>query len=216
MHDRLPLELDTPLEYTLKALTTLGVAASLVLALAYLAFPTAALKAALLGSGLVAGLSALLASQLNNFYVLDMDHRKIVYVSNWLGHVREVAHPFEQVLATSILGCVEYGRGYPIYYTAPALVLRNGQVLRVGDYEAVDLPAYDRARMLSEAIGCPFREVGPRRSIAVQVDSTTGQVELCQVPAPTGGLSTMLLCFGGVLVAMALLLFVFLLAGSLD
>lgn len=207
MDDRIHLELDTPLEFTLKALTTLGIAGSLILALVHVAFPSQPVKAALVLCSSLAGISGILASQLNNFYILDLPGRRLLYVSSLLGQVKESTTSFEDIVATSILTCVEYPGKYAQYYTAPALVLRSGKVLRVGDYELLSEGAHEQARELAQRIGCPFREVQPQMSIGAQVNPLTKELQLGEVPAHTGSLSRMLLSAGGALAAVALAVF---------
>lgn len=179
---RLELELDTTTELLLKALARLGWAGLLVLGATWLVWPTLPLAGPVTLTALVSAGLSLLAWALNELYVLDLSERRLVYISRLFAHQREQSFPFQEILATSLVTTAYRGvRGGQVQYlSAPCLVTRAGQVLRVGDF-AVWQKAHQRARELAEQVGCSFHDPGTGRSLAVI--PTGSVVELSDAPA---------------------------------
>lgn len=155
MSQRIELELDTPAELLLKAMARLGWAGLMVLAAIWAAKPGLSLAGPLALTGFLALGLSLLAWALQENYVLDLEQRKLLYVSRFFTHVREQAYPFEEIVASSLLTT---GR-----LAAPCLLTRAGQVLRVGDFDLKPGASRVRALQLAEQIGCEFSEPPERQ-----------------------------------------------------
>lgn len=183
MSERIELELDTPSELLLKAMARLGWAGCLVLGAIWAAQPHRSLAAPLALTTFLAFTLSLLAWALSEFYVLDLTRRRLVYLSRLFAHQREQSFPFDELLASSLVTTASRGlRGGQVHHlSAPCLVTRAGQVLRVGDFELKPGDARARARQLAEQIGCRFHDPGPGRSLLVR--PTGSVVDLGDVPA---------------------------------
>ncbi len=179
---RLELELDTATELLLKALARLGWAGLLVLGVTWLVWPTLPLGGPVALTALVSLALSLLAWALNELYVLDLGQRRLVYISRLFAHRREQSFPFQEILATSLVTTASRGvRGGQVQYlSAPCLVTRAGQILRVGDFES-SRKAHQRARELAEQVECSFHDPGQGRSL--RVIPTGSVVELSDAPA---------------------------------
>ncbi len=150
MSERIELELDTRSELLLRAMARLGWAALLVMAAVWGAFPRLALGGALAATAGLALSLSLLAWGLSELYVLDLGQRRLLYCSRFFTVRREQPFPFEEIVAASLLTT---GR-----LSAPCLLTRAGQVLRVGDFSLKDGLARVKALQLAERIGCEFQE----------------------------------------------------------
>lgn len=150
MNDRIELELDTSAELLLKAMARLGWAGLLVLGCVYAARQDLALLGPLALTAFLAASLSVLGWGLSEYYVLDLENRRLLYCSRFFGRVTERAHPFEEIAASSLLAT---GR-----LSAPCLLTRSGTVLRVGDFTLQSGAARLLALQLSDRIDCPFQE----------------------------------------------------------
>lgn len=154
MSQPLELELDTTTELLLRAMARLGWAGCLVLGAIWWARPETPLGAPLALTVFLALSLSLLARALSELYLLDLDNRKLLYVSRLFSHRSERSYSFDEIAAASLLATASRG----CELQAPCLITRGGQVLRVGDFDPGGTAARVRALQLAEQIGCPFQE----------------------------------------------------------